>query len=47
LGVDEANELHELAKLPVILLVTLHVAAALYHHFILKTDVLLRMFRSR
>jgi cytochrome b561 len=47
LGIETANELHGLAKLPIFLLVALHSVAALYHHFILKTDVLRRMMRPR
>jgi cytochrome b561 len=39
----EAAEIHALAKLPVILLLLLHGGAALWHHFILRTDVLRRM----
>jgi cytochrome b561 len=47
LSIDAARELHELAKLPILLLFILHSAAALYHHFILKTDVLKRMLKAR
>jgi cytochrome b561 len=47
LDIRQAGELHELAKLPILLLIGLHTAGALYHHFILKTDVLTRMFKAQ
>ena len=44
-AVDAAASIHGIG-LPVILgLVFLHIVGALYHHFILKTDVLRRMLR--
>ena len=44
-SVDEAAAIHAIG-LPVILgLVFLHIVGALYHHFILKTDVLRRILR--
>ncbi len=46
-GISLAGDLHELAKLPILLIVILHAAAALYHHFVLKTDVLVRMIKPR
>ena len=44
-GVEAAAEVHELFKPALILLVLGHVAAALYHQFILKDGLLLRMKR--
>ena len=44
-GVAEAAEVHELFKPVIILLVAGHVLAALYHHFIRKDGLLLRMRR--
>ncbi|MEV8465727.1 cytochrome b/b6 domain-containing protein [Fluviibacterium sp. DFM31] len=41
--VEPAAETHEFLKAILMLLVLLHVAAALYHQFVLKTDVLMRM----
>jgi cytochrome b561 len=37
------EEVHEAGWIAIAVLVTVHVLAALYHHFILKTDVLRRM----
>ena len=39
------GEIHELAKPVVIIVVGLHAAAALWQHFYLKSDVLVRMLR--
>ena len=44
-GVAAAGEVHHLAKPVIIVFVVLHAAAALWHHFIAKTDVLVRMLR--
>jgi cytochrome b561 len=44
-NIEIANQLHGLAQLPILVLVVLHGLAALYHHFILKTDVLRRMIK--
>ena len=44
-GMDTMAELHGAGKVAVFVLVILHVAGALYHHFVLKTDVLRRMLR--
>ena len=45
-GMDTMAELHGAGKVAVFVLVILHVAGALYHHFVLKTDVLRRMLRG-
>ncbi len=37
------EEIHEFAWLPLAVLLVVHVLASLYHHFVLKTDVLKRM----
>ena len=44
-GMDAMAKLHGAGKVAVFVLVILHVAGALYHHFVLKTDVLRRMLR--
>ncbi|GAB4363161.1 MAG: hypothetical protein Kow0026_27500 [Oricola sp.] len=41
--VDAAGEAHEAMRVILLALIALHVAGALYHHFVLKTDVLVRM----
>ncbi|MBA5777874.1 cytochrome b [Stappia sp. F7233] len=41
----EAGEIHEFMKPAFIVLIAIHVAAALWHHFVLKDDVLKRMTR--
>ncbi|MCI5075020.1 cytochrome b/b6 domain-containing protein [Oricola sp.] len=42
-GVEAAAEGHEVMRVILLALVALHVLGALYHQFILKTDVLIRM----
>jgi cytochrome b561 len=42
-GVMAAGEVHEMLKPVIIILVLLHVAAALWHHFVRKDGLLLRM----
>ena len=42
-GVEAIGEAHSIARLALVPLVILHILAALYHHFWLKTDVLRRM----
>ena len=37
---------HGAGILLIVVLLALHIAGALYHHFVLKTDVLRRMLRS-
>lgn len=44
-GVEAAGEAHELMKALLLVLVGLHVLAALWHHFWLKDGLLLRMKR--
>lgn len=44
-GIEAMADLHRAGKPAVIVLVGLHVAGALYHHFVLKTDVLRRMLK--
>jgi cytochrome b561 len=39
------GEIHELAKPIIIVVVTLHAVAALWQHFYVKSDVLVRMLR--
>ncbi|POF29684.1 cytochrome b [Roseibium marinum] len=46
-GIREAGEIHELGKPLFIILIALHVAGALYHHFALKDRSLMRMISSR
>ena len=45
LGVRAMGDVHELAKPLIIILVTLHAAAALWQHFFVKSDVLIRMLK--
>ena len=42
-GIDAIGNVHSLARLVLIPLVVLHIVAALFHHYWLKTDVLRRM----
>lgn len=44
-GVRTMGEVHELAKPLIIIVVTLHAAAALWQHFFVKSDVLVRMLK--
>lgn len=44
-GIHDAGEVHEMAKPVIIAVVVLHVAAALWHHFVKRNDVLKRMVR--
>jgi cytochrome b561 len=44
-GVLPAGEFHEIMKPVIIVFVTLHALAALWQHFVAKTDVLTRMLR--
>lgn len=43
--VEAAAEAHEVMRVILLALIVLHVAGALYHQFVLKTDVLSRMKR--
>ena len=45
-GIDAMAELHGAGKVAIFVLVVLHIAGALYQHFVLKTDVLRRMLRA-
>ncbi len=44
-GVEAMAEVHSAAKMAILALVLLHIAGAIYQHFIVKTDVLRRMLR--
>ena len=44
-GVETMADLHRAGKVAILVLVGLHTAGALYHHFVLKTDVLRRILR--
>ena len=44
-GIRAMGEVHELAKPLIIVVVTLHAAAALWQHFFVKSDVLVRMLK--
>ncbi len=44
-GIGALGDVHELLRWPLVLLVLLHVAGALYQRFILKSNVLNRMMR--
>jgi cytochrome b561 len=46
-GVRDAAEIHEMVKLPLIVLVALHVIGALAQHFWMRSDVLKRMLRPQ
>jgi cytochrome b561 len=43
----DAADIHELGKLPLLVLIGLHAAGALWQHFIARNDVLRRMIRAR
>lgn len=47
LGVDVAGDIHEAMKPAFVLLIAVHVLAALWHRFVLKDDVMGRMLSSR
>ena len=42
-GVEAAAEAHEVMRIILLALIVLHIGGALYHQFVLKTDVLSRM----
>ena len=42
---DEAAEAHEVLKSVLLVIVVLHVAAALFHQFVLKTGLMQRMWK--
>jgi cytochrome b561 len=45
-GIEAAGGVHQLLKMALIAVVILHTAAALYHQFVVKDRLLLRMMRS-
>ena len=45
-GIEAAAEVHELFKPLLIILVAVHVLAALFHQFVLKDNLLARMKRT-
>lgn len=45
LGVSEAGEVHQFVKPIIIVFVALHALAALWQHFVARTDVLMRMLK--
>jgi len=46
-GILPAAEAHEFLAGALMFLVALHFAAAMYHHFVLKTDILRRMLKGQ
>ncbi len=44
-GVEASAAVHRAGMLAIFVLLLLHIAGALYHHFVLKTDVMRRMLR--
>lgn len=46
-GLGSLGEVHELGKPVIIVFATLHAAAALWQHFVAKTDVLVRMLKPQ
>ncbi|MCA8868352.1 MAG: cytochrome b [Rhodobacteraceae bacterium] len=44
-GVELAATAHSLMRIALIALILLHAVAAIYHHFILKTDIFRRMLK--
>lgn len=44
-GIEAAEEVHEAGMAVLLAFVALHVAGAIYQHFVLKTDVVRRMMR--
>jgi len=45
LGVEAAGDVHELLQKGLLAAIGLHVAGALFQHFVLRSQVLMRMFR--
>ena len=45
-GVEASAAVHRAGMLTILALLLLHIAGALYHHFVLKTDVMRRMLRA-
>ncbi len=46
-GIEAAGEVHELLKNLLLLVIVLHVCGALFQHFAMRSDVLIRMFRPQ
>lgn len=46
MGLGDVGEIHEIGKPVIIVFVALHTIGALYQHFVVKSDVLMRMLRS-
>ena len=46
-GIKGAGDAHDLMKTLLLSAIALHVAGALFQHFILRSDVLMRMFRPQ
>ena len=45
MGAEDFGEIHEIGKPVIIVFVALHTIGALYQHFVVKSDVLMRMLR--
>lgn len=45
-GVEEAADMHQLFKMLALVLIALHVAAALYHQYVVKDGLIGRMMRA-
>lgn len=45
-GVGAAAEAHEVMRILLLALIVLHILGALYHQFVLKTDIMARMKRA-
>jgi cytochrome b561 len=45
LGVKFAGDVHELLQNVLLVMIALHIAGALFQHFVLRSQVLMRMFR--
>ena len=46
-GIETMAEVHGAGKLAIVVLVGLHIAGALYQHFVLKTDAMRRILRPQ
>lgn len=45
LGVEEAGDAHEALKSALLILIVLHIAGAIFQQFVMRSGVLMRMFR--
>ena len=45
-GIEASAAVHRAGMLTILALLLLHIAGALYQHFVLKTDVMRRMLRA-